>query len=151
MRVYEKSSIIACSQEALFDFHLDSTNLKRITPPSMQVTLLNEATFFVKEGAHLHIEAKDGFLKTLWEVEIEKIEIPSLLVDNALRSPFVYWKHFHIFTNRGDGMCELRDRIEYKLPFGWFGALFDFVVQYKFNGMFTFRHEATKAILENNR
>jgi len=151
MHVYQKSTLIACSVEDLYAFHLDVANLVRITPPNMKVTLLNKQSFTPKEGANLLIRSQQGLFVSLWEVMIKKMHAPDIIVDQALKSPFAHWEHFHMFIDLGDGMCELRDRVEYKLPLGWFGDLFDFVVRTQFDGMFRHRHEATKAILEHSK
>jgi hypothetical protein len=151
MKVYEKSSFIACSIEDLYAFHLDVANLVRITPPNMKVTLLNKESFTPKEGANLFIRSQQGLFVSFWEVKIKKMHAPDIIVDKALKSPFKHFEHFHMFNDLGDGMCELRDRVEYKLPLGWLGNLFDFIVRAQFDGMFTYRHEATKAILEHNK
>lgn len=148
MNVYEKSSVLECSVEDLYAFHLDVSNLKRITPPYMEATLTNEKSFVAKEGATLFIETKHGFLSTSWVVEIVQMKKPLLIVDKAIKSPFAHWEHFHEFRDLGDEMCELLDRVEYKLPLGWFGAMFDFVALAQFEKMFAHRHEATKLLLE---
>ncbi len=147
MKSYEKISLIKnCSQNRLFDFHLDINNLKAITPKNIKVELLNK-NFVAKKGAILKLKTVKNFIPTIWEVEIKKLEEASLLVDEALRSPFKYWEHSHIFTQKGQD-CELKDVVYYKLPFGKFGELFDFFIQKELENMFNFRHSITKEILE---
>lgn len=146
MKKYEKVSLINCELEELFDFHLDVKNLKEITPPDTKVTLLNE-NFVPKENKVLKIKTVKGFIPTSWEVKIEKLQRPNILVDLALKSPFSYWKHSHVFTKKGN-MCELKDVVEYKLPFGKIGELLDFLIKKELDKMFSFRHTKTKKLLE---
>ncbi len=146
MKKYEKTSFIDCKLEELFDFHLDVNNLKAITPDNIQITFLEE-NFTPKEKGVLKIKTVKNFLPIRWEVKIEKLQRPNILVDLALKSPFKYWKHSHIFTKKGN-MCELRDVIEYELPFGKVGELFDFFIKKELDTMFTFRHNKTKKLLE---
>jgi len=75
------------------------------------------------------------------------LESPNLLIDVALKSPFKYWKHSHVFTRKGT-KCELKDIIEYELPFGVLGKLFNFFIQKELKSMCEFRHETTINILE---
>lgn len=146
MKKYEKTSFIDCTLEELFDFHLDVNNLKAITPDNIQITFLEE-NFTPKEKGVLKIKTVKNFLPIRWEVKIEKLQRPNILVDLALKSPFKYWKHSHVFTKKGN-MCELRDIVEYELPFGKVGGLFDFLIKKELDSMFTFRHNKTKKLLE---
>ncbi len=146
MKTFEKISLIDCSIEELFSFHLDVKNLEAITPPNTKVELLNK-DFIPKEGGILKIRTVKSFIPTNWEVKIEKLDEPNILVDVALKSPFKSWEHSHIFTKKGN-ICELKDIVKYELPFGKIGALFDFFIQKELKGMFDFRHMITKQSLE---
>lgn len=147
MKKYEKYSLIQCNIDDLFAFHLDLNNLKKITPQNIKVTLLGEK-FTPKEGDVLRLRTLKNFIPMVWEVEIAQVRSPTLLVDVALKSPFKFWKHSHIFTYMGDGFCELKDRVEYKLPFGFIGNFFNFLVKYELESMFSYRHRVTKEALE---
>jgi len=147
MNIYEKTSLIECSLEDLYAFHTDMKNLKAISPKGIKVTLLNE-DFVPKEGALLHLKTVKNFIPILWEVKIEKMDAPNLLVDVAVKSPFKFWKHSHIFTQVDENFCELKDRVEYIAPFGFLGSLLNFFVQYELEKMFRFRHQITKQLLE---
>ncbi|QSZ42152.1 hypothetical protein GJV85_08515 [Sulfurimonas aquatica] len=147
MSIYEKTSLVECSLEALYNFHLEMENLKAISPKGIKVTLLNEG-FVPKEGAILRLKTIKNFIPIIWEVRIEKMDAPNLLVDVAMKSPFKSWKHSHIFTQIDENLCELKDLVEYTLPFGFVGSLFNFFVQYELRSMFEFRHLITKQILE---
>lgn len=150
MRIYEKASLIECSVKELFDFHLDANNLKAISPKGMQVTLLNEG-FEPKEGGVLKIRTVKNFIPMVWEVKIETLQAPNLLVDFALKSPFEFWRHSHVFTQVDKNICELKDVVEYSLPFGFIGSLFDFFAQHELKKMFAFRHKVTKQLLEESK
>ena len=87
MKRYEKKSRIKCDIDKLFDFHLDLNNLKTITPKDTKVTLLNEM-FVPKEGDVLRLHTVKNFIPIVWEVKIDELVYPTLLVDVALKSPF---------------------------------------------------------------
>jgi ligand-binding SRPBCC domain-containing protein len=134
--------------DELFKFHLDTKNLTAISPKGIKVTLLNE-DFTPKEGAVLKLRTVKNFIPIIWEVKIERLDAPNLLVDVAIKSPFKFWKHSHMFTQKEQGLCELKDVVEYDLPLGFLNSLFDIFVKRELSSMFNFRHSVTKNILEN--
>ena len=67
-----------------------STKLVRISPKNIKVTLLNEG-FTPKEGAVLKLKTVKYFFPIIWEVEIDTLDAPNLLVDVAMKSPFKSW------------------------------------------------------------
>jgi len=146
MKTITKTSLINCDLEKLFDFHTDSNNITKITPSNIKVELLNDDTN-TYEGKIVKIKTTKFFIPTYWEVEIKKLSKPNILIDLAIKSPFKYWKHQHIFTKKGN-MSELKDIIEYKLPFGVLGLLFEPLIRYDISSMFNYRHKRTKEILE---
>ncbi|WP_024953555.1 SRPBCC family protein [Sulfurospirillum arcachonense] len=146
MKSFEKSVAINCSVEELFNFHLDTNNLKHITPPDTKVELLTP-NLDIKEGAVLKLKTTKHFISTIWEIQIQKLISPSLLIDVSLKSPFTYWEHSHIFEKREEG-CLMRDVVNYTLPFGFIGNSFDFLIQKELKNMFEFRHNVTKTMLE---
>lgn len=146
MQTIIKSSYINCDVKSLFDFHLDTNNLTYITPPDTKVELLTK-DFQPQVSQLLRIKSTKYFIPMIWEVKIEKIDKPNLLVDVALKSPFAFWEHKHIFIEHGN-MTELKDVITYKLPFGSFGNLFNFFIRRDIQKMFDYRHKITKEILE---
>lgn len=147
MQKFEKISYINCKLDDLFDFHLDVNNLKKITPRDTKVELLTKE-FKPDVGKILTIKTTKSFISTIWEVRIDKLDKPNILVDVAIKSPFNLWKHSHIFKQK-DNYCELKDEVIFKLPFGFLGGLFNFIVIKQLEEMFDFRHSMTKKILES--
>ena len=68
MKTIEKTTFINCTLEELFDFHLDSNNITKITPPNIKVELLNEDTKTI-EGKIVKIKTTKFFIPTYWEVK----------------------------------------------------------------------------------
>ncbi len=146
METFTQTSLINCTLEELFDFHLDTNNIKLITPSDTKVELIDyeETTF---EGKIIKLKTTRAWVPIDWIVKIEKYEYPNLMVDVALKSPFAFWEHQHIFTKKGS-MCELKDVIKYKLPFGIVGKLIAPFIKKDIANMFIYRHKQTKQILE---
>lgn len=150
MSVYEKKSLVKCSVDELFAFHLDTANLQAISPKNIKVTLLNEG-FEPKEGAVLKLRTLKNFIPIIWEVKIETLKAPNLLVDIAMKSPFKTWKHSHIFTHIDEDTCELRDVVEYSLPFGFLNFLFERFVENELVSMFEHRHRVTRELCKRQQ
>lgn len=147
MKTFEKTTLINCDIQELFDFHINMKNLEAITPLNMDFELINK-DFVPYEGGIVKIRTVKNFIPTSWEVKIDKLQSPDLLVDIAVKSPFKYWEHSHIFTKKGS-LCELKDVVKYELPFGKFGELFDFIIRKELKTMFEYRHKITKELLED--
>lgn len=148
METYIKKTLINCTQEELFEFHMDSNNITKITPKDTKVELLNEDTTSF-EGKIVKIKTTKFFIPTFWEVKIEKLQSPHILIDTAVKSPFKYWRHQHIFTEKEKG-SELQDIVEFELPFGKIGKLFLPFIQKDIQKMFEYRHQQTKKFLEQS-
>lgn len=148
MKEFEKSTLIKCSVEELFDFHIDTNNLKAITPPNIKVELLTP-NFKAQEGEVLKIKSIKNFIPINWTVKIQKLQRPNILVDVALKSPFKYWEHQHIFIQHKN-FTELKDIVSYEMPFGIIGDFFEPFVYNDLSKMFEYRHEITKKLLEKN-
>ncbi len=146
MKKLIQTSLIKCDLEDLFNFHRDSNNITKITPKNIKVKLLIDDTQ-TYEGKIVKLKTTKFFIPTFWEVKIEKLQSPNLLVDLAVKSPFKYWKHQHIFTKKGN-MCELRDEIEFELPFGFLGKIVEPFIELDIKNMFEYRHKKTKELLE---
>lgn len=142
MYILEKTTLIDCSQKELFDFHLDTNNIKLITPKHTNVELIDyeDKTY---QGKIIKLKTVRAFVPISWIVKIEKLQYPSLFVDVALKSPFAFWEHSHIFTQKGN-KCELKDVVKFELPFGIFGKMLAFLVKKDIKNMFDYKHFQTK-------
>lgn len=147
MRTITKTSILKCTQEELYHFHMDSNNIPHITPKDTKVELIDDdgQTY---EGKIVKIKTTKFFIPTCWEVEIQKLDKPNILVDVAVKSPFKYWKHQHIFKKIDENTSELTDIVEYELSFGVFGKVVAPFIEVDIKNMFDYRHKQTKQILE---
>jgi len=147
METIIQSTFIKCTLEELFNFHLDTNNIKLITPKHTKVELINyeEKTY---EGKIIKLKTTRAFIPINWIVKIEKYQYPNLMVDVAIKSPFAFWEHQHIFTQKGN-KCELKDAIKYEPPFGILGKFIAPLLKKDIINMFEYRHKQTKLLLEN--
>ncbi|AXX92666.1 hypothetical protein CPU12_02240 [Malaciobacter molluscorum LMG 25693] len=146
MQIYTRTIYIDTTLDDIFDFHLDTNNLVKITPPNIKVKLLNE-NFIPKEGSIMNIKVTKNFISLNWSVKIKKLERPKILIDIAEKSIFKYWEHQHIFEERGNRIL-LKDVVRYEVPFGFLGKLVNYFIYRDIDNMFKYRQDITKKILE---
>lgn len=150
---YQHSSWINVGIDELFAFHLDPSNIPRISPPSLQLLSLQKPDL-PSVGAVTRLKVRQFGWTQSWEVVWDVIEPPSgnpataRLVDRALRSPFASWKHEHAFRADGCG-CFLTDRIDYRLPLAPWSAPARPFVRLVLNRIFQERHRLTAAVFQS--
>ncbi len=98
MKTFEISSLIDCKVEELYAFHLDVTNLPKITPPNMKVTLLNKVDS-IKRGSEIYLRNVQYFLPTYWRVRVDEIILPLEFMTKFLY-PFVLGQLQSMFEYR---------------------------------------------------
>ena len=139
---------IAAPIEAVFGFHLETKNLRLISPPSTKAELLKETGEALGKQIELKFTQFGAFSST-WVVRIEEYDPPFKLTDLALQSPFPYFKHTRYFSQPCASVTELRDVIEYAVPFGAIGELANKIsIEKMIKEMFEYRQQRTKEILE---
>jgi ligand-binding SRPBCC domain-containing protein len=142
MATFQHSSIIPASTEELFRFHENPENLRAISPPGLKILEISAAPR-ARIGEDFHVAVQQGPVTLRWTGRWENVEAPTRLVDTAVRSPFRYWRHEHLFAP-GEGGSRLTDRVEFRLPWFLGGLIGDlFVRLIIFPVMFAARHRAT--------
>lgn len=138
---------IDCDVQSLFDFHADTANLPRITPPDTRVDILHLDTP-LREDGQVRLRIKKGPLAFIWELFFERVEAPSVIIDVATRSPFKSFRHEHRFESIDERTSLLRDIVTFSLPFGLLSRPVEWFITYDMKKMFAYRHKKTKESLE---
>ncbi len=141
-------SEIDCDVATLFDFHSDTHNLPKITPPGVHVDVIKLDP--LKEGATAVLNIKKGLIGFTWHVLFEVVERPNRIVDVATRSPFKYFRHEHAFIPLDNGKSLLRDTVSFALPLEPLSHIIRWLIAWDIKKMFAYRHEVTRALLEKN-
>ena len=113
---------IKTDSEELFQFHLDTNNLPKISPPFPKAKLKSISDIPLKEGSKVTVSLNFFLFETDWEIEIEKVKEGELIVDLQKKGLFEYWRHSHIFEKNDDKVI-MTDKVEYIPPFGKLGKL----------------------------
>src|SRR3954470_17379965 len=124
-------------------------NLATITPPWLNFRVLTEGVT-MRLGAEIDYEFRWLGIPQRWRTRITEYEPPFHFVDEALRSPYVFWRHRHTFLPTKEGTL-ISDRVDYALPFGWIGSgVHALVVRNQLERIFDYRQKRIAELLDSN-
>lgn len=130
----------------LRDFHFQQNAIQKLIPPWEKVSVL-EAPFPLRDGVRAVMLTRIGPFSIRWVAIHQMIE--QGFVDRQEAGPFAKWIHEHRFEEVSGDRCRLTDAIDYELPLGRVGRFFGgALVRRKLERMFRYRHEVTRAELE---
>ena len=146
--LFQKSVIIKCRLEEIFNFHLDTNNLPKISPlfPKAAVKKISEIP--LRKNSTVTVSLNFLLFKSDWEILIRELEANKLIGDLQTKGIFEYWYHSHIFDLKGNEV-RMTDKVEFIPPFGILGKIFIPLIQFHLYIMFKHRHKKTKMIFEN--
>lgn len=142
MKIYtlHKKQNLPITVEKAWDFLSDPANLKTITPDYMSFDILSGADRPMFPGQIIqYIVTPIMGIKTKWITEITHVREGEYFVDEQRFGPYALWHHKH-FIKAIPGGVEMEDIIDYKVPFGWLGQLFQpILVKPKLEEIFNYR------------
>ena len=122
----------------VFAFFSDPRNLARITPHWLSFRI-HSAPSTLGAGSRLEYRIRWMFLPIRWVTRITRWEPPFEFEDVQEKGPYACWVHTHRFRETAGGV-EMRDHVEYVLPFGPLGRLVHRLgVRRQLEGIFDFR------------
>lgn len=137
------SCVLSASQEAVCNFHTDTHNLPLITPPWIDVTIVQMDTPMV-EHSHVILDIKRYGLTTRWNMQIEKLSCPDTVIDLMVSGPFSFFRHERRFTALSEFETRMDEALSFILPFAWLGNLIAPLIKKDMDTMFAYRHNATQ-------
>ena len=149
MKIYtlHQKQKVPISLDEAWAFLCNPSNLSKLTPPEMHMTIISGADRPMYAGQVLQysVTPLPGF-KTKWVSEITQYEHNKYFVDDQLFGPYAFWHHKH-FVHEIEGGVELEDIIDYKVPLGWLGQfVHPFLVRPKLEAIFKYRKEQMEAL-----
>jgi ligand-binding SRPBCC domain-containing protein len=150
MRVFTHTFIVNCHIDKVWSFYTEVKHLKLITPLEVDIQIINTTSQNIVEGQEIWLSGKIIAKKrSSWHSKITLFK-PYEYIDEMLEGPFKRWKHRHIFYNHDGKQTTILDEIEFELPYGIFGRLFEGYANKHLQTIFEHRKIATIAALENN-
>lgn len=144
--VLERTTKIDATVEEVFTFFSAPENLGRITPPSMRFTIRSGPDRRLREGDRIEYAIRVFGLPMRWTTRIATWRDGESFSDLQERGPYRYWLHTHTFSH-ADGGVEMKDRVEYELPFGFLGSVFGgWLVRRQLDRIFEYRGRVVQEI-----
>ena len=141
---FRRSVELAAPIEQVFAFHENPHNVGKISP-SWQAVRVLRAEDTARPGEEFEIEVRLlGLLPLRWRGVWREVDRPGQLVDEALSSPFAFWRHRHVFESLDARRTRMTDHVSYLFPGGWLGKWFgETLGRVQFHFMFADRQKRT--------
>jgi len=145
--VFESTTTLRCTTDALFDFVTRPANLVRVSPPELQVKVVDPPEI-LELGSILIVTARRWGLTQRFITHVMKFEPGRTFVEEQRHGPFKKMVHHHIVEADGTG-ARMIDRIEYEPPGGPLGLLLSAAqIEKEMAELYAFRLQKFKEILE---
>jgi len=148
MRTLSFSVVINAPCETVFHFHDNVENLKKITPPEVDLKILYADDPGKGQKVVLSV-TQFGFLHLKWEVVITDYEPPFRMTDEQVKGPFQRWRQTRTFESLSANQTKLTDTVVYELPLHIFSDFFfGPQVEQQVTEQFHYRQAKLKTLLE---
>lgn len=145
LKLYQFSSKqeLPISLDEAWQFLTDARNLKLLTPPEMDMTVLYGTERGMYAGQLIEYSVKPlPFFRTNWVTHITQVKEKEYFVDEQMYGPYTTWHHKHFVTEIPGGTL-MEDVIHYRLPLGPLGKIaHSLLVKKKLEEIFRFRESA---------
>jgi ligand-binding SRPBCC domain-containing protein len=122
MPVFERSTLVPRSPAEVFDFLARPANLIAVTPPDLNMRLV-EGPERLSLGAQVVLQTRRwGFAQRIVS-KITAFEPDHLMTDEQIEGPFKKWAHSHVLEEAPGG-TRMTDRVEFEAPGGMLGLVF---------------------------
>ena len=146
----EKSVLLNCGIDELFEFHRDTNNLEKVSPQNLDVKIIKMDEVPMKQGSKVDLKISKFGIGIKWKIKILNLEHPNLISDLQEKGPFKYWLHHHRFEEVENGTL-MRDEVIFIPPFGFLGLPLVPFIKLNLTKMFEYRHLKMKEIFGAGR
>ena len=119
----KKTQLLAIGIREAWDFFSSPVNLSKITPQSMDFTIIEEKSDPLEKmyaGMLITYRVRPFLgIPLAWVTEITEVEPPNFFIDEQRYGPYSFWQHQHRFSEV-DGGTQVSDTVRYKLKGGVF-------------------------------
>ncbi len=146
MKRFKHSFVVDCDIDRAWRFYTDINHLKIITPKKTQINILKSQDDILKEGTEVWLQAK-LVTHTKWHSKITYLR-PYEYIDEMISGRFKLWRHVHRFNKLNHCKTEIIDQIDFQLPYGFIGRIFEGYVMFQLSNIFKYRKQATIRVLQ---
>jgi ligand-binding SRPBCC domain-containing protein len=149
LHIFRYSFIVKSPIERVWYFYTDINHLKIITPKQIDLNITKATSPNIVQGQEIWCNGKIiAKRRTTWHSKITFLKSYEY-IDEMLDGPFKKWRHVHKFRNLDEKQTEVIDEIEFELPYGVLGKLFEGYAYKQLQRTFQYRKVATINALEN--
>ncbi len=107
-----------------WDYFSSPENLAKITPHKMGFNITSKVDKKAYQGQIITYKVSPvPFIKTNWVTEITQVKEQDFFIDEQRFGPYKMWHHEHWFEELENGNTLMKDKISYKIPFGFLGHI----------------------------
>lgn len=151
MRTFKHSFVVNSPIDRVWEFYTDIKHLEIITPAEIELKITNGTSQKLIQGSEFWFEGKLMIFKRRWHSVIKSIK-PYQYLDEMLTGPLKKWRPLHkfndIYMNEDQEQTEVIDEVDFELPYGAVGKLFEGYVCKRLEKFFDYRKAATIESLE---
>lgn len=148
---FENNLIVEAPLEEVWAFFLNPNNLKKLIPPRMDFRLPAQVPDKMYEGLIIKYTVKPLLAVSMsWTGEITEIKEYRYFIDEQQKGPFAHWRHRHVFLETREG-TEVRDDVQYMLPFGLVGMAAVPFVRRQLETLFLYRNQTLNDIFSGGQ
>jgi ligand-binding SRPBCC domain-containing protein len=150
LRTFRQSFIIKSPIEKVWHFYTDAKHLEIITPKEIELKIISTTNQNIVQGQEIWVSGRI-FQKIRrrmkWHSRITFLKAHEY-IDEMLSGPFKKWRHLHRFRDIDGKQTEIVDEVEFELPYGILGMLFEGYAYKQLQNIFEYRKKATVKALE---
>jgi ligand-binding SRPBCC domain-containing protein len=150
LRTFRKSFIVKSPVERVWHFYTDIKHLEIITPKEIELKIISTTNQHIVQGQEIWVSGKifEKIKRRMkWHSKITSL-MAHEYTDEMLSGPFKKWRHSHRFHSIDGKQTEVIDEVEFELPFGILGKLFEGYAYKQLQNTFEYRKIATVKALE---
>ena len=146
----EASQELNISLAKAWDYFSSPENLSNITPPKMGFNITSKVDKKAYQGQIITYKVSPiSFVKTNWVTEITAVKEQEFFIDEQRFGPYSMWHHEHFFESLPNGKTLMKDKISYKIPFGFLGTIAQSLfVKKQLQSIFEYREEVLDTIFK---
>jgi len=150
---------VNCPIDRVWQFYTDIKHLEIITPTEIERKNTSATSQKLTQGSEFWFEGRIMMFRkrSRWHSMISSYSVSPQqyqYVDEMLTGPFKIWRHLHKFydvdNNNNQKHTQVIDEIDFELPYGIIGKLFDGYTYRRLEKLFCNRKLATIRALETN-
>jgi ligand-binding SRPBCC domain-containing protein len=147
LKTFRHSFVVDTPIDKVWNFYTDLHHLEVITPNEIGFKIIESDSDQITQGQTACLSGK-VLIRITWKTKITSCK-PYTYVDEMSGGLFKHWKHTHVFHRITENQTSIIDEIEFELPCGCIGRLFERYALNRLGKIFTYRKMATIKALRN--